>query len=346
MLLILSQENFEVTTENIIDWLNFYGVKWVRLNGEDLQTKTSMRFVIGKNGDELILDHKGRNIADCVSTIWFRRTFDAGVFEYEKFDLPLSKPNYHTLVKHLTNEYYAFYWLLELYFEKRRVNWLSKPSTTRINKIRTLILANSLGLKIPETMLTNNVEFLKKPGRKDKGFLITKPITECINLQISMGSLMMYTQRVSDAVIKRMKNFFFPSLFQQEIEKEFEIRSFYLNGKFHSMAIFSQGDEQTKTDFRHYNFRMPNRQVPYKLPSQIEQKLDLLMKSVNLDTGSIDLIKTPQNEYIFLEVNPVGQFGMVSAPCNFNLEKKVAEFLREKEDKVKKNGEFISKVIS
>lgn len=51
------------------------------------------------------------------------------------------------------------------------------------------------------------------------------------------------------------------------------------------------------------------------------------MNSLNLNTGSIDLIVDTQDNYYFLEINPVGQFGMVSQPCNYYLEKKVAEYL-------------------
>ena len=36
---------------------------------------------------------------------------------------------------------------------------------------------------------------------------------------------------------------------------------------------------------------------------------------MSLNTGSIDLIKTKSGDYVFLEVNPVGQFSMVSFPC-------------------------------
>ena len=57
------------------------------------------------------------------------------------------------------------------------------------------------------------------------------------------------------------------------------------------------------------------------------------MKYVNLNTGSIDMIVTKENEYIFLEVNPVGQFGMVSQPCNYYLEKKITEYLMKYETK-------------
>ena len=51
------------------------------------------------------------------------------------------------------------------------------------------------------------------------------------------------------------------------------------------------------------------------------------MDLLNLDCGSIDMILTPKNEYVFLEVNPIGQFGMTSYPCNFQLEKRIAEIL-------------------
>jgi D-alanine-D-alanine ligase-like ATP-grasp enzyme len=48
------------------------------------------------------------------------------------------------------------------------------------------------------------------------------------------------------------------------------------------------------------------------------------MRLTNLDCGSIDLIYSTDEKYYFLEVNPVGQFGMVSYPCNYQLEKKIA----------------------
>lgn len=51
------------------------------------------------------------------------------------------------------------------------------------------------------------------------------------------------------------------------------------------------------------------------------------MKKMNLDTGSIDMIVTPELEYVFLEVNPVGQYDMVSVPCNYHLHSKIAKIL-------------------
>ncbi|WP_447951552.1 hypothetical protein [Chryseobacterium koreense] len=48
---------------------------------------------------------------------------------------------------------------------------------------------------------------------------------------------------------------------------------------------------------------------------------------LELATCSIDMIVNKDWEYYFLEINPVGQFGMISNPCNYFLEKKLAELL-------------------
>jgi D-alanine-D-alanine ligase-like ATP-grasp enzyme len=94
------------------------------------------------------------------------------------------------------------------------------------------------------------------------------------------------------------------------------------------MAIFSQNDEQTKIDFRKYNHLKPNRNVPFMLPPEIEKKLIQLSKKIGVNCGSIDMIVTSNNDFVFLEINPIGQFGMVSTPCNYVLNEKIALFFK------------------
>ena len=133
----------------------------------------------------------------------------------------------------------------------------------------------------------------------------------------------MYTSTVH----KREKAKFFITFFQDKIDKEFEIRTFYLNGKCYSMAIFSQNDERTKTDFRKYNLEKPNRNVPYNLSSCIEEKIKLLMQALDLNCGSLDFLKGKDGKFYFLEVNTIGQFLGLSHTCNYSLDKKIADYL-------------------
>jgi D-alanine-D-alanine ligase-like ATP-grasp enzyme len=93
------------------------------------------------------------------------------------------------------------------------------------------------------------------------------------------------------------------------------------------MAIFSQNDPKTQIDFRNYNNENPNRNIPFKLPKKIEKKLKKIIKIKQLDSCSIDLIVTPENEFVFLEINPQGQFEWISYYCNYHIEKKIANHI-------------------
>ena len=54
------------------------------------------------------------------------------------------------------------------------------------------------------------------------------------------------------------------------------------------------------------------------------------MDKLGLNTGSIDLILTPSNDYVFLEVNPSGQYGMIEASCFYGLDKLISKELVNK----------------
>lgn len=56
-------------------------------------------------------------------------------------------------------------------------------------------------------------------------------------------------------------------------------------------------------------------------------KLNKLMKLLKLNTGSIDMIVDHNNNYIFLEVNPVGQFVAYGEFCNYYLDREMAKIL-------------------
>ena len=146
---------------------------------------------------------------------------------------------------------------------------------------------------------------------------------------LDWGFMLYTTEILKKNVANFHKNRFFPSLIQEYVEKLFELRIFFLNDNFYSMAIFSQLDDQTKIDFRKYNRAIPARRVPFNLPNEIKDKIIKLMRTLNLNCGSLDFIVDLDGNFYFLEVNPVGQFGMVSSPCNFFLEKEIVNYLNQ-----------------
>jgi ATP-GRASP peptide maturase of grasp-with-spasm system len=188
-----------------------------------------------------------------------------------------------------------------------------------------LEIATEIGFKIPNSYVLEKKSDISLLQNFNSEF-ITKNHSNTSFFECEDGVLISYTSLLNENNYKQIPDFFSPSLFQEKIDKKYEIRVFYLNEKMWSMAIFSQSSSITENDSRKVSDNII-RNVPYALPSDIEEKIKNLMNRLNLDTGSIDLIVSKKKEYIFLEVNPIGQFGSVSFNCNYNIEKEIAKFL-------------------
>lgn len=332
MILIISHNSMDYPTEAVFDWIRNLGYDCQRINGSDLIN--DFNFGIYVNSDSTLsgFNSEKLNLSD-VSAVWIRRwtTYERFENSYTESDKSVAGDREFALVagrlrKYLLNE---FRLLSNYFFELIK----DKPSLGNPfyeakdpNKAQQLLLAAKAGLKIPDTLITDRKEILITFVEKHSA-VICKNISELGFFNYKEETYGTYTTLVDNDLIEKLEDRFYPSLFQEAIEKEFEIRSFYLDGQVYSMAIFSSKDSQTAVDFRRFKFENPNRNVPYQLPTEINDKIIVFMETCGLTTGSLDLIRSVQGEYYFLEVNPIGQFSMVSSPCNYNLEKKVAEYL-------------------
>ncbi|NML70979.1 grasp-with-spasm system ATP-grasp peptide maturase [Chryseobacterium sp. RP-3-3] len=299
MILILSN-NKEADTKSVIRWL-------LKLNKKFIRVHENEYFEI-KIYDRKIFLQSTRNsfFLNEISSIWYRR----GGLKFKRLTYMNESVHLHmNETQHWLEDY-----VLKTLDSKKHIN---KQLNSQVNKLIVLEKAKEAGLQVPPYYLSENTDGMQL------GKTIVKPITgnpNLVNIKENSDGVM-YT-----AVITEYEENFFISFFQKKIKKDFEIRTFYLNGKCWSMSIFSQNDKQTEVDYRKYNDKKPNRNVPYNLPPIIEKKIDHLMKSMDLNCGSIDFIKSGRR-YYFLEINPVGQFMHLSNCCNYFLDKKIAEFL-------------------
>jgi len=325
---------YDVSTNQVVAWLNNENANWKRFNGEDIDEKgNTVKIDIDSNQEQsLVINNDFLNLG-LVKVIWNRRTHGFTKIKNEVFGNKVKNEigvgeitKLHALLKRE---------ILGIHnFIQKKIDgfWLDHPIDEKLNKMCVLELAKEIGLNIPHTLITNSKKELKAfLNRKIR--VITKPVSEVDGFKIEDDLFMMYTASINEGFINEMnQEIFFPCLFQELIEKLYEIRTFYLEGQCFSMAIFSQLDQQTKIDFRAYNHKKWNRMIPFKLPVAMEEKIDKLMKQLGLKHGSIDLIKSVNGQYYFLEVNPVGQFGMVSHPCNYYLHEKIAQTLKKYDD--------------
>lgn len=309
----MSDEN-DASTTDVIMWLRHWHIPFKRINLEE--NYHFSRMDISNNLVEMIIKNERQEISlSKVTSFWYRRGKLTLSLPKSRFVSEISEQIRNHLMEEFSDLENFFYTYLG------KLAHIGTFHTRNVNKSEVLYEAKKVGLNIPITLITNNKADLKGVFQSN---YITKGISKVFIPEIENEGYITYTVGLDN---KKIPSSFFPSLFQDHIEKEADIRVFYLCGKFYSMAIRSQENIQTKTDFRKYDRVNPNRCVPFKLPLEIEDKLGVLMQKVNLETGSIDLILDKKGSFFFLEINPVGQFGMTSIPCNYYLEKKIANEL-------------------
>jgi len=329
MILIFSIEH-EASTSEVMGWLEHYGEEVIRINSDDDLFKFSL---INKDGIYFknTATNKTYNLLDAKSCWWRRtgiskRNFTLGEPKEEFLvdDLDLTP-----LVKGPKNLLYTETVDLKNYILKRvydncKIN-IGSPWRYGLNKLEVLDIAASHGLKTPDYEIISNLNQIEKSEIQEE--FVTKSIAEGIYEMIDNQSYYSYTESHKKADYTGSDIAVFPSMIMNIIEKQMEIRAFYLDGKFYSMAIMSQSIGQTKVDFRKYSDERPNKTETYQLPKSLEDKLINVFNDLELNSGSVDLIVNEKGEYVFLEINPVGQYAMTSLPCNYNLDKIIAKYL-------------------
>ncbi|MFV8377088.1 grasp-with-spasm system ATP-grasp peptide maturase [Flavobacterium sp. LB1P62] len=316
MILILSKPA-EKDTDSVIEWLKHYETPFIRVNDDELmQGITIFSYSTNSTEDSYFEIPSQRVYLKDITVVWYRK------FGFlTEYDLKLNEER--DLLNFLYDEFKSIRELiLNLLKDKK---WLFDRSLKK-SKLEVLEIARKCGLEIPNTIITSEKKKLNLFLRENNNNIITKSIAEAMVVYLKKKSVALSTTKI--ITVNGLNKKFSPSLFQQYIEKEIELRIFYIMGKCYTMAIFSQSNPKTQLDFRAYDTEKPNRFIPYELPSALEKTIDIFMKTLKLNTGSIDMIKSSKNgNYYFLEVNPSGQFGMTAFPCNYPLHKIVAQNL-------------------
>ncbi|SHE81971.1 ATP-grasp domain-containing protein [Chryseobacterium takakiae] len=304
MIKIISQET-DKSTDNIIKWLLFYDQEFRRYNVEDF---TEFSFRLGDDLSDFNFLHRRARLTT------FFNTGSKSLDTYIREETNMIIKAWERIIKTDNKASY----IGEFHEEEQH------------NKLLDLHIANSIGLLIPKTVVTNSKKELN--AFADKYPIITKAIKTPVSINDKDFSVQdKGTMFVKREDIDDLDNYFSLSIFQEYIQKDFEIRAFVYENMIFPMAIFSQNDTQTKTDYRNYNTKKPNRCVPFKFPKDIENKIFEFFKIKKINTGSVDLIKNNDNFY-FLENNPQGQYEWLSENCNYYIDKFIAKNLMNMEN--------------
>ncbi|MBK9380917.1 MAG: hypothetical protein IPN39_06280 [Chitinophagaceae bacterium] len=295
MLLIITHKT-DFTADFVINKLNQKQIKYKRFNCEDILSYDCLV----KLDTDFSYSILGENT---ISSVWFRRT-----------QLPSIKELSLNEQKYILNETDC---LIKNLFSVIDAKWMSDPFSIykAENKLFQLKLAKELGFEIPITLITNDKEQLRSFYKEQNEKIIIKPISQT-RIDNKETPSFIFTNKVTQKQIENLDNFdLTPCIYQKEIEKEYEIRVTVVGNNIFTASIDSQSDEETKIDWRKKKLFFKS----IEIPKRVENLCIEIVKELNLSFGAIDLIKDKEGKYIFLEINPNGQWAWIETQTGLNI---------------------------
>lgn len=219
--------------------------------------------------------------------------------------------------------------------------WINNPYIEEKidNKIYQHQFAIKHGLKVPDTLITNNASKVKEFFNKHNGEIVIKQLSDISLIDENpfvnedgyndIEFKGFYTSAVTVSDLKNLDDYFGPGsspvLLQQKLDKKSEIRVTVVGDKLFSYRIFSQENDLSKVDFRHVDDLRTEKCV---IPNEISSKLIKMLKDWKISFAAIDLVETLFGEIFFLEANVVGNWLWLEQEQNGSeIAKSIAELL-------------------
>lgn len=311
---ILVSDNSDITSQEIFLWITSFGHTPILFNEKSTFTDNNFFLSLANKSLTITLnsiDGSSYKLED-IDAFYQRKWGGKSLFTNTEYE--------DTYKQHINDELtsirdFILSWLKK---ENKILGYCSKQS---YNKLFQIYAAKICGFRVPKTIVTNN---LKNINNIDFN-IISKSIQNPLLIKEKDGIYSRYTSdyRINSDGPNKLD---YPLLFQKKIQKKSELRIFYFLKEVFVMRIDSS-KLSVQTDIRLIMSDKKTRLSSTKIDSILKKRIIKLMTYLDLSIGSIDIIQDNNGNSVFLEVNPFGQYGMVSKPCNYYLEKKIAKKL-------------------
>ena len=302
--ILIITSSIDCTVDYLIEkyssWLEFF-----RFNVDFLG---KYEVSIGSEACWCILDkEKNKYIRkDDIFSIYYRKPMFPDLKEYEEA--------YHQMIQ---SDIYAIIAGIVNSFEGKV---LSKPYLLRKaeNKVDQLIFAQKNNWIIPKSFIGNKtVSQIKNKKKKS----IIKPLTtgKVYNGKVcEIYQTNIFTSPESSIDLT-------PIYLQEYIDKQYEVRLTIMNQTFFTVRIDTKDKVDWRKDYENHVYSLID------CPIDIQQKCLEMLSYYKLKFGAFDFIVTPNNEWVFLELNPNGQWLWLEKALNICISKEIINFLEETE---------------
>jgi hypothetical protein len=211
--------------------------------------------------------------------------------------------------------------------------WLGHPLFDRLSdsKILQIKIANMIGLKTPNAIISNNYE-MSLPFFNEHSYFAQKAIeASSFDYKGTDEYSVFWTKKIDSNYMLKFPRENFELTYnniQEYIPKKFELRVTVVVDKVFTCKLETQHleDDKGKIDFRQgYDYGL--KYEVYQLPIDMEIKCIEYLKKMHLNFGCFDFLVTENDEYVFLECNSNGQWLWIEQETSLPISKAIGDSL-------------------
>jgi glutathione synthase/RimK-type ligase-like ATP-grasp enzyme len=299
--ILIVSTKYDPHVDFLIPRLTERQIPFIRFNTEDFPLRSKVTIAFDKNGSHqeiLSLPNGPDTSGEDIISVWYRRP---APFEFpEEFALAV-----RMFAEEETRDTARGLW------ELLDCLWVNHPEHIRRanSKLHQLNVAHQLGLDIPKTIVTNDPEEAKRFVGSCHGGVVAKPLSRGL-VDEHDQPMAFYTSVVKPEQLDEIQRVqYTPAFFQEYVQKDVELRITVVGNQIFTAEIHSQQRDDTRHDWRRNALALEHKE--HQLPDEIREKCLALTKTLNLQFGAIDIILTPDGRYVFLEINPNGQWAWI-----------------------------------
>lgn len=315
--LVLTRE-IDIAADGVLDILEVRGIPYFRLNAEEFPQRASLTCESDDSGFKVRLSKaRGFISLDTIYSVWYRQPVDYFV------DPSITDPAFKRFA-----ELESRHAIIGSLMTDPNILWMNTPSATHnaSYKLYQLFTARKVGFTIPNTLVTNHPGSAEAFYTANQSNVIAKTLSTPL-LRQDYRPFAMYSHFVTGEDLNLFGDLVLaPCQLQGYVDKLVEIRAIVVGREVFAAEIHSQVLEESRHDWRRAKVSdLPH--LIHELPADVSQKCVDVVGALGLSYGALDLIFSPGDEYVFLEVNPMGQWHWIEKLTGLPISQSIASFL-------------------
>lgn len=316
MILCLTHSGDYYTIDIVQQALQQQGVPVFRLNTDEFGVRYQLTYTLQASQAEYALHTNDQTIyASQITGVWYRKLWQLQLpNDLDTAWQPIFTREYQTHLQLFLNAICQVPWINDMHAARAVCN----------DKLQQLVAAQAAGLSVPKTIFSNDPDAVQAFFHRCNGEVVMK-LHSALSRSMKGDGPSFPTTRLAAVDLAHLQTLAYcPMIFQQYIPKMYELRIVYIDGTFFTGKI--PAEHQHITDWRTI-VSAPISWQPYELPAPVQEKISKLMQGLQLSFGAIDMIKHTNGDYVFLEVNPFGEWGMLQKYLGYPIGETIAQKL-------------------